>query len=104
MRRAGERFFRVLAFKGFALEEEAKAWLSDELDHIADRARSNRVGHATRREEAQALERQAQQRRVAARAEERSRDISGSGAGGGDRGASGIGWDDSGPDSSSGED
>jgi hypothetical protein len=50
------------SFKGFMLEEEAEAWLSDELDHIADRARGNRVGHATRREEAQAQERQAQQR------------------------------------------
>ena len=76
--------FSGCVFKGFVREDEAEAWLSDELDIIADRAHS--VNSAKRRDEAQARDRQEQQRQAAARAEERSRDSSrGSGADGGGR-------------------
>jgi hypothetical protein len=71
--------FSGCSFKGFALEEEAEAWLSDELDYIADRAMSDRVSRTNRREEAQALERQEQQRQAAARAEERSTETAAAG-------------------------
>jgi hypothetical protein len=87
------------SFKGFALVVEADAWLNDELDHISERAKANRRGHATQYEEGLAQERQspkarrdqAQQDEVAARSEERSRGRSGAGAGGGDRGVSSVG-------------
>jgi len=95
--------FPNCVFKGFVLEDEAEAWLSEELDHIADRAHS--ASSAERHDEAQARDRQEQQRQAAIRAEERSRDSSrGSGADGIGRGASGSGWDDSDRDSSSGDD
>ena len=103
-RECGERVngFSGCLFKGFVREDEAEAWLSEELDIIADRAHS--ASSAKRRDEAQARDRQEQQRQAAARAEERSRDSSrGSGADGGGREASGSGWDDSDRDSSSGD-